>query len=185
MSLRPFRDINRRKTKVITVGNVKVGGSNPITVQSMTNTLTKDSKATIKQINEIVNELSLDAVLELSHLVPEDVCMIASTTMTGVGIPTVPHKLLSQLDFPESLIKIPMFGLACNGGTHVIQIADEFFKANPNKVAICLTNDLCSMNLNPEDSSLTTVFGITIFGDGVSAILMLVMIIIHILLHGK
>ena len=56
MSLRPFRDINRRKTKVVKVGNVKIGGDNPITVQSMTNTLTTDAKGTIKQINEIANE---------------------------------------------------------------------------------------------------------------------------------
>ena len=56
MSIRPFRDIKRRKTKVINVGNVKVGGDNPISVQSMTNTLTTDVKATIKQINEIHNE---------------------------------------------------------------------------------------------------------------------------------
>ena len=33
-----------------------VGGDNPISVQSMTNTLTTDIKATIKQINEIHNE---------------------------------------------------------------------------------------------------------------------------------
>ena len=56
MSLRPFRDIKRRKTKEIRVGKVKVGGDNPISVQSMTNTLTTDIKATIKQINEIQNE---------------------------------------------------------------------------------------------------------------------------------
>jgi (E)-4-hydroxy-3-methylbut-2-enyl-diphosphate synthase len=56
MSIRPFRDINRRKTKVINVGNVKVGGDNPISVQSMTNTLTTDIKATIEQINEIHSE---------------------------------------------------------------------------------------------------------------------------------
>ena len=56
MSIRPFRDIKRRKTKVISVGNLKVGGDNPISVQSMTNTLTTDIKATIKQINEIHSE---------------------------------------------------------------------------------------------------------------------------------
>jgi len=56
MSLRPFRDINRKKTKVINVGNVKIGGNNPISVQSMTNTLTTDVKATIKQINDICEE---------------------------------------------------------------------------------------------------------------------------------
>jgi (E)-4-hydroxy-3-methylbut-2-enyl-diphosphate synthase len=56
MSLRPFRDIHRKKTKVINIGDVKIGGNNPISVQSMTNTLTKDVKATVKQINEIANE---------------------------------------------------------------------------------------------------------------------------------
>ena len=56
MSLRTFRDIKRRKTKVINVGNVKIGGDNPISVQSMTNTLTTDVKATIKQINDIAEE---------------------------------------------------------------------------------------------------------------------------------
>ena len=56
MSIRPFRDINRKKTKVINVGKVKIGGDNPISVQSMTNTLTTDIKGTIKQINDIHNE---------------------------------------------------------------------------------------------------------------------------------
>ena len=56
MSLRPFRNINRKKTRVINVGDVKIGGDNPISVQSMTNTLTTDIKATINQINDIAKE---------------------------------------------------------------------------------------------------------------------------------
>ena len=56
MSLRPFRNINRKKTRVINVGDVKIGGDNPISVQSMTNTLTTDVKATINQINAIHEE---------------------------------------------------------------------------------------------------------------------------------
>ena len=53
MSIRPFRDIKRKKTKVIYVGKVKIGGDSPIAVQSMTNTLTTDIKSTINQINEL------------------------------------------------------------------------------------------------------------------------------------
>ena len=53
MSVRPFRDIKRRKTKKIKVGKVFVGGDAPISVQSMTNTLTTNVKETIKQINEL------------------------------------------------------------------------------------------------------------------------------------
>ena len=56
MSIRPFRDINRKKTKIVKVGNVIIGGNNPISVQSMTNTLTTDKKSTIKQINNLVEE---------------------------------------------------------------------------------------------------------------------------------
>ena len=48
--LRPWRHIERRKSRQIMVGNVPVGGDAPISVQSMTNTLTSDAKATIEQI---------------------------------------------------------------------------------------------------------------------------------------
>jgi|TARA_B110000438_G_C15820946_1_gene654433 (E)-4-hydroxy-3-methylbut-2-enyl-diphosphate synthase len=53
MSIRPFRDIKRKKTKIISIGNIKIGGDSPITVQSMTNTLTTDIKGTINQINQL------------------------------------------------------------------------------------------------------------------------------------
>ena len=55
MSVRPWRDIKRKKTKKIKVGNVEVGGDSPISVQSMTNTLTTDIKATINQIRSLEN----------------------------------------------------------------------------------------------------------------------------------
>src|SRR5690242_9870586 len=50
MSLRPYRDIQRRKSRQIHVGKVPVGGDAPISVQTMTNTLTSDAAATIAQI---------------------------------------------------------------------------------------------------------------------------------------
>ncbi|AVL51831.1 flavodoxin-dependent (E)-4-hydroxy-3-methylbut-2-enyl-diphosphate synthase [Roseobacter denitrificans] len=49
--VRPWRNIYRRASRQIMVGNVPVGGDAPITVQTMTNTLTTDVKATIDQIN--------------------------------------------------------------------------------------------------------------------------------------
>ena len=53
MSVRPYRDIQRRKCRQIHVGPVPVGGDAPITVQSMTNTLTHDVKATVEQIQAL------------------------------------------------------------------------------------------------------------------------------------
>ena len=56
MNIRPYRHIERRKSRMIKVGNVFVGGDAPISVQTMTNTLTTDINATLEQIN-----LSADA----------------------------------------------------------------------------------------------------------------------------
>ena len=56
MSYKEFRDIKRKKTKEINVGNIKIGGDNSITVQTMTNTLTTNVKETIEQINNCAEE---------------------------------------------------------------------------------------------------------------------------------
>lgn len=48
--------INRRKTRKVKVGNVEIGGDSPVSVQSMTNTDTRDVKATVSQIKELEKE---------------------------------------------------------------------------------------------------------------------------------
>ncbi len=53
MEIRPHRKLVRKKTKIIKVGKVLIGGNSPISVQSMTNTLTTDPKSTIDQINRL------------------------------------------------------------------------------------------------------------------------------------
>lgn len=80
MSVRPYRDIHRRKSRQIFVGDVAVGGDAPITVQSMTNTLTSDVAATIAQIRELeiagadivrVSCPDEDSTAALKHILPE------------------------------------------------------------------------------------------------------------------
>ena len=53
MSIRPYRDIQRRKSRKVRVGAVEVGGDAPISVQSMTNTPTSDAPATIAQVKRL------------------------------------------------------------------------------------------------------------------------------------
>jgi (E)-4-hydroxy-3-methylbut-2-enyl-diphosphate synthase len=59
--VRPWRAIQRRPSRKIRVGSVEVGGDAPITVQSMTNTITGDAQATIRQIREL-EEAGIDIV---------------------------------------------------------------------------------------------------------------------------
>ncbi len=80
MSVRPYRDIHRRKSRQISVGDVAVGGDAPISVQSMTNTLTSDAAATIAQIRELevagadivrVSCPDEDSTAALKYILPE------------------------------------------------------------------------------------------------------------------
>ncbi len=59
--LRPYQQIHRRKSRVINVGNVNIGGNNQIAVQTMTNTLTSNAKDTITQIERSA-KLGVDLV---------------------------------------------------------------------------------------------------------------------------
>ena len=61
MQIRPHRIINRRKTRKIKLGKVFIGGDSPISVQSMTNTITSDEVSTINQVNQL-KEVGADLV---------------------------------------------------------------------------------------------------------------------------
>ena len=61
MSHRPYKDILRRQSRQVMVGAVPVGGGAPVSVQSMTNTLTSDAAATIAQIRRL-EEVGADIV---------------------------------------------------------------------------------------------------------------------------
>jgi (E)-4-hydroxy-3-methylbut-2-enyl-diphosphate synthase len=80
MSVRPYRDIDRRRSRQIHVGKVPVGGDAPITVQSMTNTLTHDVAATVAQIKGLeragadivrVSCPDQESALALKEIVPQ------------------------------------------------------------------------------------------------------------------
>ena len=86
MSIRPFRDIKRKKTKKIKVGKVYVGGDSLISVQSMTNTLTTDIKGTIKQINEL-EEVGADIVRVSCP--DKDSSLSLKKIIPNVGVPIV------------------------------------------------------------------------------------------------
>ena len=62
-SIRPWRDITRRQSRQIMVGNVPVGGDAPITVQTMTNTPTDDVRATVDQIARVHRRAYVEQIL--------------------------------------------------------------------------------------------------------------------------
>jgi (E)-4-hydroxy-3-methylbut-2-enyl-diphosphate synthase len=86
MSIRAYRDIARRKAKQIHVGRVPIGGDAPITVQTMTNTVTGDVRATIDQIRRI-EEAGCDIVRVSCP--DEDATRAMKTIVKAAQIPVV------------------------------------------------------------------------------------------------
>ncbi len=86
MSVRPYREIQRRKSRRIMVGDVPVGGDAPITVQSMTNTQTSDAQATIRQIHAL-EEAGADIVRVSCP--DEDSTAALKTIIDNVTVPIV------------------------------------------------------------------------------------------------
>ena len=106
MSVRPYRDIYRRKSRQIMVGSVPVGGDAPITVQTMTNTLTADVDATVAQVRRC-EEAGVD-IIRISC--PDE----ASTEGLAKIIPQVTVPVVADIHFHyKRAIEAAKAGAAC------------------------------------------------------------------------
>jgi (E)-4-hydroxy-3-methylbut-2-enyl-diphosphate synthase len=90
-NIRPYRFIDRRKSRQISVGDVVIGGDKPIAVQSMTNTLTTDIQGTIRQVNECF-EMGAD-LMRIS--IPDK----ESSEALGRIIPHCPIPIIADIHF--------------------------------------------------------------------------------------
>ena len=89
--IRPWRNIYRRKSRQIMVGNVAVGGDAPISVQTMTNTLTTDVKGTIAQV-----QAAADAGADIVRIsVPDK----ASSAALKLIVPEVSVPIVADIHF--------------------------------------------------------------------------------------
>ena len=105
-NIRPWRTILRRKSRQISVGNLKIGGDAPILVQTMTNTLTSDAHATIEQIKRC-EEAGVDLV---RVSVPDE----ASSAALSEIVKSVKVPLIADIHFHyKRAIESAIAGAAC------------------------------------------------------------------------
>ena len=103
---RPYRDIQRRKSRQIMVGDVPVGGDAPISVQTMTNTPTSDAAATLEQIRR-----SADAGADLVRVSCPDE---ASTAALKTIVKESPVPIIADIHFHyRRAIEAAEAGAAC------------------------------------------------------------------------
>jgi (E)-4-hydroxy-3-methylbut-2-enyl-diphosphate synthase len=102
----------RRKTRVLEVGNVKIGGDNPIVVQSMTTADTRDPKATLDQISRLAA-----AGCEIVRVAVPD--RVAANALPEI-VPFSPIPVIADIHFEHTLaltaMKAGIHGLRLNPG---------------------------------------------------------------------
>ena len=104
--IRPWRDIERRKSRQIMVGNVPVGGGAPIAVQTMTNTDSSDVKATLGQVLA-----AADAGADIVRISCPDV---GSTTALKEIVAESPVPIVADIHFHyKRAIEAAEAGAAC------------------------------------------------------------------------
>jgi alkylresorcinol/alkylpyrone synthase len=111
--------------------------------------------------------------LAKAGLRPDDISLIATTTVTGLAIPTLEARLMNKIAFKKNTKRLPIFGLGCLGGVAGINRVSDYLKGHPKEAALLLATELCSLTFQFQDKSVANLVGTSLFADGSAAVLIL------------
>jgi alkylresorcinol/alkylpyrone synthase len=124
---------------------------------------------------EVATDLGATAIrraLDEAGLVASEISMLATTTVTGIAVPSLDARLMNILPFSPRMKRVPLFGLGCLGGAAGVARVADYLRAYPDEAAMLLSVELCSLTFHPEDASIANIVSTGLFGDGASAVLM-------------
>jgi len=101
-----------------------------------------------------------------------EIGMLASVTSTGISVPTIDALMMNKFSFAADTIRLPIFGLGCAGGISGMNRINEYLLQNPEKAAILLVTELCSLTFQFGDANIANMMSTATFGDASSLVLM-------------
>ncbi|GLO66403.1 type III polyketide synthase [Oceanobacillus kimchii] len=103
----------------------------------------------------------------------EAVDMIVFVSSTGIATPSLDVSCINERPFRENIQRMPLWGLGCAGGAIGLSNAMDWSKAHPDKIALIVCCELCSLTFQKQDSKKSNMVGTALFGDGASALLLM------------
>ncbi|MBR7796572.1 MAG: type III polyketide synthase [Bacillota bacterium] len=101
----------------------------------------------------------------------EEIDMIIFVSSTGIATPSMDIHLFNERPFRSDIKRMPLWGLGCAGGAIGLSRAYDWLTANPDKSALIVCCELCSLTFQKGDMKKSNIIGTALFGDGISAAL--------------
>jgi len=117
-----------------------------------------------------LGERALREVLEAAGTDPGEVDLVISTSVTGIAAPSLDARLAARVGLRPDVKRLPVFGLGCAAGAAGIARLHDHLAGHPADTGVLLSTELCSLTLQPDDTSTAATVAGALFGDGGGAL---------------
>lgn len=125
------------------------------------------------EVGTDLGERAVGDALTAAGLVPRDVDLIMTTSVTGVAAPSLDARLVPRLGLRPDVKRVPVFGLGCVAGAAGVARIHDMVAGDADAVAVLLSVELCSLTIQRDDSSMANLVGSGLFGDGAAAVVVM------------